>query len=169
MVEQQITQQTTLQTVLQEHPVKPIHLYKPQVKDWFGSTKQYLYRIRDGERRTCLLQRRAELLDAITNPDEELTHYRDEVHQKLSQAEQDMKRVRVEVMELIGQLPSVNQQMVMIKRYVDRKTWEETAADMDMSVRAVQVLHGRALPKLKQMLGLDGKAQYGKGVNEDEE
>ena len=54
-----------------------------------------------------------------------------------------------------------------------------------MSVRAVQVLHGRALPKLKQMLGVDernrvpenstqdnraqdGKAN-GKGVNEDEE
>ena len=102
----QTTQRTTLQSVLQEYPVKPIHLYRLQKKDWFGETKQYLYRVRDGERRTDLLQRRAELLDAITDPDEELIRYRDEVHQKLSRAEQEMKRVRVEVMELIGQLPT---------------------------------------------------------------
>lgn len=162
----------TLEEVMREHPVNSIHLYNPEKKDRFGATKQFLYRIRDGERRADLLRRRANLLDAITDPDAELIRYRDEVHKKLSRAEQDMKRVRVEVMELIGQLPSVNQQMVMTRKYVDRRTWEETAADMDMSVRAVQVLHGRALPKLKQMLGLNDGASdnaIGEGVNENGE
>lgn len=157
---------TALDDFLQEHPVKPIRLYKPEAKDWFGETKRYLHRISDGERRTDLLRRRVELLDAVTDPDEELILYRDELHRKLEKAEQDMKRVTVEVMELIGQLPSVNQQMVMIKRYVDRRTWEETAAEMDMSVRAVQVLHGRALPKLKRLLGLGDRAQEDSTIGE---
>ena len=156
----------TLEEVMQEHPVKPIHLYNPEKKDRFGATKQYLYRIRDGERRTDLLRRRVELLDSITDPDDDLILYRDELHRKLEKAEQDMKRVTVEVMEMIGQLPSVNQQMVMIKRYVDRRTWEETAAEMDMSVRAVQVLHGRALPKLKRLLGLGDRAQEDSTIGE---
>lgn len=151
----------TLQEVLQENPVKPIRLYNPQEKDWFGETKRYLYRIRDGRRRTELLKRRAELLDSIEDPNEELIRYRDEIHQKLAKAEQDMKRVTVEVMEFIGHLPSVNQQMVMTKRYVDGQTWKETAADMDMAIRTVQQLHGRALPKLKRLLGE-------KGVNEND-
>ena len=142
----------TLQTVLQEHPVKPARQYNPHPKDWFGETKRYLYRARDGQRRVGLLQRRAELLDSIDDPDEELACYRNELHQKLNEAEQDMRRVRVEVMELIGQLPSISQQMVMTRKYVDLQPWEEIAADLDMSVRTVQMLHGRALPKLKEML-----------------
>lgn len=145
----------TLEEVMREHPAKPVRLYHPEKKDWFGETKRYLYRIRDGQRRVDLLRRRVELVDGIDDPDEDLTRYRDELHQKLSQAEQDMKRVTVEVMDLIGQLPSVTQQMMMTSRYVDHKNWRETAAEMGMSVRAVQMLHGRALPKLKRLLGLE--------------
>ena len=145
----------TLEEVMREHPAKPVRLYSPEKKDWFGETKRYLYRIRDGERRVELLRRRLELVDAIDDPDDDLVCYRDELHQKLCQAEQDMKRVTIEVMDLIGQLPSPAQQMMMTSRYVDHKNWRETAADMDMSVRTVQILHGRALPKLKRLLGLE--------------
>ena len=143
---------TALDDFLQEHPVKPIRLYKPEAKDWFGETKRYLHRISDGERRTDLLRRRVELLDAVTDPDEELSAYRDELHKKLEKAEQDMKRVTVEILELIGQLPSANQQIVITRKYVDQKPWRDIAEELNLPVRVVQMLHGRALPKLKRIL-----------------
>lgn len=146
------TSQTSLKTVLQENPVKPIRLYKPEAKDWFGETKRYLHRISDGERRTDLLRRRVELLDSITDPDDDLILYRDELHKKLEKAEQDMKRVTVEILELIGQLPSANQQLVITRKYVDQKPWRDIAEELNLSVRVVQMLHGRALPKLKRIL-----------------
>ena len=40
----------------------------------------------------------------------------------------------------------------MMKRYVDLKSWEEIAADMNIGVREVQKLHGRALPFLDELL-----------------
>ena len=142
----------TVNDFLQENPVKPIRLYKPEAKDWFGETKRYLHRISDGERRTDLLRRRVELLDAVTDPDEELSAYRDELHKKLEKAEQDMKRVTVEILELIGQLPSANQQLVITRKYVDQKSWRDIAEELNLPVRVVQMLHGRALLKLKRIL-----------------
>ena len=152
----------TLEDFMREHPVKPNKCYRPQARDWFGEIKQYLYKVRDGERRVDALRRRAELLDGIADPDVELTVYRDEIHKKLINAEQDMKRVRVEVMEVIARLPSITQQKVITKRYVDSQSWEQTAVEMGMSVRDLQMLHGRALPKLKRVLesrALDGRVQ----------
>ena len=110
----------SLETVLREYPAKPIHLYKPEAGDWYGETKKYLCRVRDGQRRTEALRERAELLDSIDDPDKEFNRYRDETHQKLEKAERGMIIVTEEVRELIGQLPSTNQRTVMTKRYVDQ-------------------------------------------------
>jgi len=57
------------------------------------------------------------------------------------------------VMDAISRLRKADQQTVMMKRYVDLKSWEEIAADMDIGIREVQKLHGRALPALDEMLG----------------
>ena len=41
----------------------------------------------------------------------------------------------------------------MIKRYVDLETWEQIASEMDMTVRAVQSLHGYGLVEMEAQLG----------------
>lgn len=113
-------------------------------EDQFWRVKKYLYQVQDAGRRAELLQRRIDLRDVI---DSEYTPLREE----LERAETEKKKAEIEITDFVSQLYSVNQQMVVIKRYVDGESWEQIAEDMDMSVRAVQHLHGRALPLLKEM------------------
>lgn len=114
-------------------------------EDKFWKVKAYLFRIREAERRVELIERRMDMReDAGLNTDE--------LRRELAQAEQDAKNVAVEVTDMISRLADVNQQMVMTKRYVDNLPWERIAFDMNMSVRAVQKLHGRALPLLQEMV-----------------
>ena len=108
------------------------------MEDRFWKTKSFLFRIREQKRLVELLRRRISLYDT------------DELQEKLAKAEQDLRCVTIEAMERIGKLPDINQQMVMTKRYVDMLTWEEIADNMNMSVRAVQKLHGRALPEMEK-------------------
>lgn len=143
---------TTLNDFLQEHPVTPIHLYRPDPKDWFKDVMVYLIRLNDCRRRAGMFKARVELLDAVDDPNEELIAYRDEVHQKLEKAEQDMKRVRVEVKELIGQLDSEEQRMVVTRRYVEWQSWKKIAWAMDQPIETVQMYHAKALPELKRQL-----------------
>ena len=117
-------------------------------EDKFWKAKAYLYRIREAERRVELLERRMDMReDAGLNTDE--------LRRELALAEQDAKNVAVEVTDVISRLADVNQQMVMTKRYVDNLSWERIAFDMNMPVRAVQKLHGRALPLLQGMVEED--------------
>ena len=143
---------TTLNDFQQEHPVTVIHLYRPDQKDWYKDVMMYLNRVNDWRRRVGLLKARAELLDAVDDPDEDLSAYRDEVHQKLADAEQVMKRVRAEITELIGQLDSENQRTVFTRRYVEWQSWKQIAWAMDLPVETVKMLHAKALPKLKRLM-----------------
>ena len=143
---------TTLNDFMQEHPVIPIHLYRPDPKDWFKDVMVYLIRLNDCRRKAGMLRERAELLDGVEDPDRDLVSYRDEVHQKLAKAEQDMKRVRIEVEELIGQLDSEEQRTVVSRRYVEWQSWRKIAWGMDQPVETVQMYHAKALPILKRLL-----------------
>ena len=147
---------TSLNDFLQEHPVTVIHLYRPDPKDWYKDVMAYLNRVNDWRRRVGLFKARAELLDAVDDPDEDLIAYRDEVHQKLADAEQVMKRVRTEVAELIGQLDNEEQRTVFTRRYVEWQSWKQVAWAMDMPVETVKMLHAKALPKLKRLMVKQG-------------
>lgn len=147
---------TTLNDFIQEHPVIPIRLYRPDPRDWFRDVMVYLNRVTDCRRRVWLLRERAALLDEVADPDEDLISYRDEVHQKLGKAEQDMKCVRAEVTELIGQLYSEEQRTVFTRKYVERQSWKQIAWAMDQPVTAVQTHHAKALPKLKRLMVKQG-------------
>lgn len=143
---------TTLNDFQQEHPVTVIHLYRPDPKDWYRDVMAYLNRVNDWRRRVGLFINRAELLDEVADPDENLIAYRDEVHQKLDDAEQDMKRVRTEVTELIGQLDCEVQRTVFTRRYVEWQSWKQIAWAMELPVETVKMLHAKALPKLKRFM-----------------
>lgn len=143
---------TTLNDFQQEHPVAVIHLYRPDQKDWFRDVMVYLNRVNDCRRRVEAIRSRAALLDEVADPDEELTAYRDEVHQKLADAEQVMKRVRTEVTELVGQLDCEVQRTVFTRRYVEWQSWKQIAWAMELPVETVKMLHAKALPKLKRLM-----------------
>lgn len=114
-------------------------------EDRFWKTKKYLFQIRETDRKAELLERRIGMReDADLNADD--------LRRELSETEQDAKAVTIEVTDMISRLPDVNQQMVITKRYLDNLAWERIASDMDMPVRAVQKLHGRALPLLQEMI-----------------
>lgn len=113
-------------------------LYHPHAKDWFGTTKQFLYRFRDAQSMAKMLQ----------------TFYGGEAHQLLTQTEQEMQRARIEIMALIDRLPAADQRTVMTKRYIDLQPWKQTASEMGIEVWQVKEIHNQALPKLKRMLGL---------------
>ena len=147
---------TTLNDFQQEHPVTVIHLYRPDPKDWYRDVMTYLNRVNDWRRRVGLFINRAELLDAVDDPDEDLSLYRNEVHQKLADAEQVMKRVRTEVTELIGQLDCEVQRTVFMRRYVEWQSWKKIGWAMDLPVETVKMLHSKALPVLKRLLIAQG-------------
>lgn len=147
---------TTLNEFLEEHPVTVIHLYRPDPKDWFRDVMVYLNRVNDCRRRAGLLKARADLLDAAVDPDEDLIAYRDEVHQKLADAEQVMRCVRAEITELVGHLDSDAQQMIFTRRYVEWQPWKKIAWGMDLPVETVKMLHAKALPKLKRIMVRQG-------------
>ena len=147
---------TTLNDFLQEHPVTVIHLYRPHSKDWYRDVMVCLNRVNDWKRRVGLLNARAELLDEVNDPDEDLSAYRDEVHQKLADAEQVMKRVRAEITELIGQLDCEAQRTAFTRRYVEWQSWKKIAWGMDLPVETVKMLHSKALPKLKRLMVKQG-------------
>ena len=147
---------TILNDFLQEHPVTVLHLYRPDPKDWYRDVMVYLNRVNDWRRRVGLFINRAELLDSIADPDEDLIHYRDEVHQKLAGAEQVMKCVRVEITELIGHLDCEAQRTVFTRRYVEWQSWKKIAWAMDQPVETVKMLHSKALPKLKRLMVKQG-------------
>ena len=147
---------TSLNDFLQEHPVTVIHLYRSDPTDWYKDVMAYLNRVNDWRRRVGMLKARAELLDAVDDPDEDLIAYRDEVHQKLADAEQVMKRVRAEITELIGWLDNEEQRTVFTRRYVEWQSWNKIAWAMDMPVETVKMLHAKALPKLKRLMVKQG-------------
>lgn len=110
----------------------------------FWKVKEYLYRALNAKRKVALLQRRMELRD-VADPGF------DDLKDELAATEEEQTKTEIEITDFISQLPDVNQQLVMIKKYVDGESWEEIADDLVISVRGVQKMQGRALPVLKEL------------------
>jgi DNA-directed RNA polymerase specialized sigma24 family protein len=115
-------------------------------EDTFMTAREFLATVREAAQRIEVLERRIayrqELGEDAVDLEAELET---ENREKLTRANA--------VMDAISRLRKADQQTVMMKRYVDLKSWEEIAADMDIGIREVQKLHGRALPFLDELLG----------------
>ena len=74
------------------------------------------------------------------------------IYGSLRKAEENLARVTVVVGDAIAKLENVNQQMVITKRYIQNKGWDEIAEEMGYSVRGVQKLHQKALPLLQEIV-----------------
>lgn len=110
--------------------------------DQFWQVKKYLYQAKDQERKAAILKRRIDMR-SVTDP-----HY-DDLCDELEKTKEAQKKAEITVTDFISFLPA-NEQMVMIKRYIDGEPWEQIASEMNMTVRGVQKLHGQALPPLKE-------------------
>lgn len=116
----------------------------------FWRTKQYLHRVRDGIRRCSLLEQRINL--RLQDPDGSEYSDTNELNDELMNAEQQVTDTKITITDLISRLPDVNQQMVITERYVNMKTWERIAQEMNTSVRIVQKIHGKALPLIEKLI-----------------
>lgn len=140
-------------------------------KDQYRAVKDYLYQVKDARRKVSLIESRIEYrMDSMeahgVSYGEHIPSGHDysgssvenavialtQLEEERKQAERDYADAKVRVSELIAKLEDVNQQAVMNRRYITGQDWEKIALDMDMSVRNVQKIHGRALPLLQELL-----------------
>lgn len=140
-------------------------------KDQFKPVKDFLYQVKDARRKVSLIEGRIEYrMDSMgahgVSYEEYIPSGHDfsgssvenavialaQLEEDLKLAEQDYADAKVKVSDLIAKLKDVNQQAVVTRRYITGQDWEKIALDMDMSVRNVQKIHGRALPLLQEYL-----------------
>ena len=138
--------------------------------DHFYRVKQFLFQVKDARRRVEILENqilyRQEAMEYIGPSNSDMPKAKGGFKSKiesgtaeivtlegrLHKAEENLARVTIIVSDAICQLDNVNQQTVLLKRYINGKTWDCIATEMDNSVRWVQKLHGRALPLLDAVL-----------------
>ncbi len=113
--------------------------------DTFMTARTFLGKVRDSAQRIEVLNRSIEYKN-------ELGEDAGDMPEMLKAEEMRLAQNRVSIMHEIRNLPDVDSQLVLMKRYVELATWEQIAADMDVGIREVQKIHGRALPVLDEML-----------------
>lgn len=60
----------------------------------------------------------------------------------------DLKKIREQVERAINAIPNANQRDVLRLRYLNGKTWEQIAVQLEFSYQWVCKLHGRALQNI---------------------
>lgn len=134
-------------------------VYDSPTGDHFYAVKQFLYQVKDARRRISVIEEqimyRQAAMEQLAPSDSEALRGAtdiDALEGKLREAEKELARVTVVVSDAICELEDVNQQMVLMKRYISGKSWECIAQEMDNTARWTQKQHGRALPHLEAIL-----------------
>lgn len=78
---------------------------------------------------------------------------------KLAELESDINtkidelvEVKREIFHLIQQLPTRSHRLVLMSYYLDMRTWEQTAVNMNYSWRQTMRIHGQALIEVEKIL-----------------
>lgn len=122
-------------------------------EDSFHNTRQYLLRVRELTQKIALLKNRISYReDDLFDSDSQGVVGIEQLRGELEDARRELRLATVQVTDLIGELKDATQQVVMTKRYVDGKSWDAIALQMDIGVRAVQRAHGKALLYLDGVL-----------------
>ena len=72
-----------------------------------------------------------------------------------NEVQEDINRLvllKKEIEDTIARIPEADYQLILHKRYMEMSPWEDIAQDVSKSVRWVQVIHGRALERLQEIL-----------------
>ena len=157
-------------------------LYNQTIGDHFFAVKQFLYQVKDARRRISVIEEqimyRQEAMEHLGPSYSETPRGAggfkskietgiadiDALEGKLREAESELARVTVVVSDAICELEDVNQQMVLMKRYISGKSWECIAQEMDNTARWAQKQHGRALPHLEAILFGDACKNQGENA-----
>lgn len=78
---------------------------------------------------------------------------------KLAELESDINtkidelvEVKRDIFHLIQQLPTRSHRLVLMSYYLDMRTWEQTAVNMNYSWRQTMRIHGQALIEVEKIL-----------------
>lgn len=66
-----------------------------------------------------------------------------------------LEQVRAEILQVIGQIEDNTLATLLTEYYVNDKTWEEVAVQMQYSWRQVMRLHGQALCEIRTITGME--------------
>lgn len=80
-----------------------------------------------------------------------------ELAEKVDKAKRKLADIEGKALDVIGQLKPLKLQTVLIKYYIQNKTFEQTAVEMDLTYRWVCELHGQALNAFDEKTGGDIK------------
>lgn len=128
----------------------------------FVATRKYLQQVRDQKRHIQLLENRIKYRkDAGLD-----TSWHEE---DLAQAQKELKLTIAEVAEEISKLDDINQEVVMTKRYIEVMSWDDVAETADLKMRTVQKCHGRALPRMEEILLADGLIEMDDADNSEDD
>ena len=75
-----------------------------------------------------------------------------EIDSLISERADELTRTKAEILTTINLLPDSRQRMVLISYYIDGKTWEQTAVDLNYSYMHVMRIHSYALMEIEKML-----------------
>jgi DNA-directed RNA polymerase specialized sigma24 family protein len=119
----------------------------------FRAARQYLLRVRELTQKITLLRNRIAYRedDLFDNDSQDVVDI-EKLRGELEDVQRELRLATVQVTDLIGELKDATQQVVMTKRYVEGKSWDAIALQMDIGVRAVQRAHGKALLYLDRLL-----------------
>lgn len=127
----------------------------------FVETRKYLQQVRDQKRAIELLEKRIGYRkDAGMDTDEQ--------EAELAEAADQLKQIIADVADEVSKVGDVNQETVLTKRYIDIMSWDEVAETADLKMRTVHKCHGKALPKMEEILLADGLITLEEGDGEDE-
>ena len=130
------------------------------------TAKQYLNRVRridkEIEALLRLVQRTRESLESVTqnydsdgaqstkNPHkyDRLVELESLVDEKIDQ----QIALKAEILKTIMQLEDKRQRLVLMEYYVEMKTWEQVAVDMNYSYMHITRIHGYALKAIQEVL-----------------
>ena len=72
-----------------------------------------------------------------------------ELEKKLQQDVNKLKRLKVEINQAIDEVEDINCSLLLSKRYIFMRTWEQIAEEMNYSVMQIHRIHKKALSIFK--------------------
>ena len=64
-------------------------------------------------------------------------------------------QIKTEILEAISQIRDRRQRIVLTEYYLNMKTWEQVAVEINYSWRQVMNIHGRALQEMQRIISLN--------------
>lgn len=82
--------------------------------------------------------------------EEKFVRYSNEDYEKeIDRRIDELYQIKLEILSAIGAVNDSTLRKLLVKRYLQFKTWEQIAVEMSYSWRQIVRLHGKALQKIK--------------------